>query len=151
MHWFVKALGYTRVTIGASWSYAQALGADPLTLTPAPETYVTLRGNSFKTIQKDRRTSINYPHWSWSTEVRRVGSQQRYPAEFDFSAPPAGYWIWNAGITWRPVGSEGATKWSFVLTANNLLDASYRSYLNRMRYFADDPGRNVTLSVHFRF
>ncbi len=151
LHWFLKALGYARVTLGTSWAYAQALGAEPLTLTPAPETYMSLRGSTYKSFRQDRRTSINYPHWRWSTEVRRVGSQQRYPAEFDFSAPPAGYWVWNAGLTWRPVRSDGPTKWSFVLTGNNLLDASYRSYLNRMRYFADDPGRNVTLSVHFRF
>ncbi len=37
------------------------------------------------------------------------------------------------------------------LTITNLLDARYRDYLNRNRYFADDLGRNVILQLKFNY
>ena len=35
------------------------------------------------------------------------------------------------------------------LVGTNLLDTSYRDYLNRQRYFADDLGRNIILQLKF--
>lgn len=37
------------------------------------------------------------------------------------------------------------------LTVNNLLNTSYRDYLNRLRYFADDLGRNFLLRLTFNY
>ena len=35
--------------------------------------------------------------------------------------------------------------------AENLLNQSYRDYLNRFRYFADEPGINVSFNVNYSF
>jgi iron complex outermembrane receptor protein len=37
------------------------------------------------------------------------------------------------------------------LRATNLLDTAYRDYLNRLRYFADDLGRNISLRLIFNY
>jgi iron complex outermembrane receptor protein len=37
------------------------------------------------------------------------------------------------------------------LRINNLLNESYRNYLNRMRYYADDLGINFSLFLNKRF
>jgi iron complex outermembrane receptor protein len=37
------------------------------------------------------------------------------------------------------------------LSADNLTNEAYREYTNRLRYFADDVGRNFTLGIHFSF
>ncbi|MEJ2163613.1 MAG: TonB-dependent receptor, partial [Robiginitalea sp.] len=37
------------------------------------------------------------------------------------------------------------------LTINNLLDTSYREYLNRNRYFADDLGRNIIIQFKLSY
>jgi iron complex outermembrane receptor protein len=34
---------------------------------------------------------------------------------------------------------------------SNLLNTSYRNYLNRLRYFSDDLGRNFSLSMSYKF
>jgi iron complex outermembrane receptor protein len=33
----------------------------------------------------------------------------------------------------------------------NLLNTSYRNNLNRLRYYADDLGRNVLLNIKFNY
>ena len=37
------------------------------------------------------------------------------------------------------------------LSINNILNTSYRDYLNRFRYFADEMGRNISLKIKIPF
>ena len=76
-----------------------------------------------------------------------VAEQTRVPtkAEQDYMAPPAGVFLLNmeAGTTVH----FGKQPVEFGITGNNLLNASYRDYLNRFRYFADDIGRMLLFRV----
>lgn len=67
----------------------------------------------------------------------------------DFAAPPPGYFL---------VGAEAGLNLTFgkqplsvILTGSNLLNTAYRDYLNRFRYFADEPGRNVSIKLKTNF
>ena len=64
----------------------------------------------------------------------------------DISTPPSGYHLLNLNITAaiRPDMQVG-------LFVNNLLNTSYRNYLNRLRYYADDVGRNITLQLKYNY
>lgn len=64
---------------------------------------------------------------------------------FDFLPPPQGYFLFNARIT------AVKNHWSVTLEGRNILNTSYRDYLNAMRYYADDLGVNLffTLAYHF--
>jgi iron complex outermembrane receptor protein len=66
-------------------------------------------------------------------------------SNFDFTAPPDGYSLWNAsaGISWK----KEKTQFDFRIGSENLLNTSYREYTNRFRYYADDLGRNFILSI----
>ncbi len=63
---------------------------------------------------------------------------------FDILEEPNGYLlidlVWNASI--------GKMEWNIGI--KNLLNSSYRSYTNRLRYFADELGRNFSLSLSYR-
>jgi len=62
---------------------------------------------------------------------------------FDFADAPEGYYLLNASFN---------CKWNdFTLgiTVNNVWNTSYRDYLNEMRYFADDLGRNVLFTLNY--
>ena len=76
-----------------------------------------------------------------------VAEQTRVPtvAEQDYMAPPAGYFLLNleAGTTVR-IGNQPV---ELGITGNNLLNTSYRDYLNRFRYFTDDMGRMLLFRV----
>ena len=75
--------------------------------------------------------------------------QERYLDGQDFIAPPAAYNLlgMNAGAT----TSLGKLKAKFFIRIDNLLNVSYRDYLNRLRYFADDLGVNAISGVKITF
>jgi iron complex outermembrane receptor protein len=66
-------------------------------------------------------------------------------SNFDFMAPPPGYFLWSvaAGISLK--GDK--TRYDFRVGSENLLNTSYREYTNRFRYYADDLGRNLIVSI----
>src|SRR5690606_19765850 len=64
-------------------------------------------------------------------------NHQDVACELDLSTPPAGYSLWNV-----QAGVQISRNWSAGLTLHNIFDTRYRDYLNRMRYFADESGRN---------
>lgn len=71
--------------------------------------------------------------------------QFRVENNSDFLSPPAGYGLLNTEIG----GNFKVGKQPFFVSiqANNLLNTSYRDYMNRYRYFADEPGRNIILRL----
>ncbi len=88
-----------------------------------------------------------------SAELVYATRQSRVPDEKDerqdYKAAPPGYAVVNgtfsttAGIARLPV--------TFTIAVNNLLDRSYRSYLNSMRYFTDEMGRNISFRMKIPF
>ncbi|MEL6560151.1 MAG: carboxypeptidase-like regulatory domain-containing protein [Bacteroidota bacterium] len=64
---------------------------------------------------------------------------------FDFLPPPDGYLL--VDLYWR----TEFKKFTGTFRIHNLLNTSYRSYTNTLRYFADDIGRNISISLDYRF
>ncbi len=79
-----------------------------------------------------------------------VSRQSRAPAHSDLLPPPGGYTLWNAQLGGTfPLSDRQELKIS--LTGYNLLNRSYRDYMNRLRYFADETGRNIGLRIQWVF
>ena len=78
-----------------------------------------------------------------------VSSQSRVPPNSDYVPPPPGYLLWGASVGCSiPLGKQ----WMDVsVSATNLANAAYRDYLDRFRYFIDDPGRNIILRIKIPF
>lgn len=115
------------------------------------------------------RNSISYQKNDWhqfsSTLVSEfVGRQHRFP-DFNFdqfiaitnssvlvdvSTPPNAYHLLHfnnaMNFDW---GKHSEIQVSFNI--NNLLNTSYRNYLNRLRFFSDDLGRNFQLQIKINF
>ena len=71
--------------------------------------------------------------------------QWRVPANSDYLNPPKAFTLINL-----EVGSTLYFKKQAVqvgLSCNNLLNTSYRNYMNRFRYYSDEMGRNITLRI----
>ncbi len=64
---------------------------------------------------------------------------------FDFMDAPEGYFLLD--LSW----SVSFKKLSASVTVQNVFDTSYRDYLNEMRYFADNPGRNILFTLNYVF
>jgi len=68
---------------------------------------------------------------------------------FDFAPAPSGYVLLNAeaGVK-MPVHDHTL---SVTVEAENLTNNTYRVYMNRLRYFADEPGTNFMLRLKYNF
>lgn len=99
------------------------------------ETEVTYR---FKSIQK-----INAAYLSAS--FLYVTKQWRVPANSDYASPPDAYYTINIHAS----GKIFIHKQSIELGISvfNILDQSYRDYLDRFRYFTDAMGRNFAVRI----
>jgi len=64
---------------------------------------------------------------------------------FDFKAAPNGYFMLKISWQYKWKNFNGS------ITVNNVLNTSYRDYLNEMRYFADAPGRNIFFNLNYKF
>jgi iron complex outermembrane receptor protein len=78
-----------------------------------------------------------------------VSRQSRYPVGIDYKNPPAAYHLLDVNI-----GCEIPVQQQHVMVSvsvKNVLDVSYRDYLNRFRYFTDEPGRNIIVRLTIPF
>ena len=64
---------------------------------------------------------------------------------FDFKAAPNGYFMLKISWQYEWKNFNGS------ITVNNVLNTSYRDYLNEMRYFANAPGRNIFFNLNYKF
>ncbi len=68
---------------------------------------------------------------------------------FDFVDSPEGYFLASisAGIS-KPIDKS---KLDFRISVENLTNTAYREYSNRMRYYADEIGRNFSIALKYSF
>ncbi len=68
---------------------------------------------------------------------------------FDFVDSPEGYFLasFSAGIS-KPIKKS---KLDFRISVENLTNNAYREYSNRMRYYADEIGRNISIALKYSF
>ena len=115
--------------------------AEPLIFMPADRLRAFIRYEAASLLgMTDVFTEIS------STLVR---TQDRFPANVDYAAPPPGYVVFDCGFGGR-VETLG-TRLSWNLSVRNVANTAYRDYLSRYRYFTDDAGRNVVLRVSVPF
>lgn len=66
--------------------------------------------------------------------------------ELDTSSTPEGYSIFNASM-----GMDVLKNFNINIRINNIFNTEYREYLNRLRYFAPELGRNLILTFKYNF
>ncbi|MEQ6122809.1 TonB-dependent receptor [Pseudotenacibaculum sp. MALMAid0570] len=119
---------------------------------------------SFKTVNTIR---YKYPKWSGlnlELQSEWVFRQNEYPNNnfeafiprtnsfvlVDISTPPPAYHLLNfRGEIDLKISNDNQLNLSLVV--NNVLNSSYREYLNRLRYFADELGRNFMIQIKFNY
>lgn len=88
----------------------------------------------------------NYPDFNFETYLPTTD-------EFvlvDISTPPAGYHLMHFRGSFD-LGISDQMDMSVGVQVNNLFNTTYRNYLNQLRYFADDLGRNLLLQLKLKF
>ncbi|MEC7241222.1 MAG: hypothetical protein VXW32_08270, partial [Myxococcota bacterium] len=80
--------------------------------------------------------------------VELVASQSRVDPALDFAPPPPGYALLGASLS-ATVGHKRPLR--VGVDAHNLLNARYRDYSSLIRYYADQPGRDIRLRAGMDF
>lgn len=101
----------------------------------------TLRGEA--TFRKK-----HYPDDNFTIRMLEDGKYQ--DREVDISTPPKGYFLTglDASAVFHPY-ARGSME--VRLSFDNIFDVSYRDYLNRLRYYAANTGRNISLQLKFTY
>uniref|UniRef100_UPI002625E5BC TonB-dependent receptor n=1 Tax=uncultured Chryseobacterium sp. TaxID=259322 RepID=UPI002625E5BC len=66
--------------------------------------------------------------------------------EIDFSSTPAAYSIFNASV-----GADLFKNLNLNFRINNIFNTEYREYLNRLRYYMPESGRNFVVTLKYNF
>jgi iron complex outermembrane receptor protein len=96
-------------------------------------------------------TSVHYDHrnFTFYATCQYNWKQAFYTDSNDYIPPPPAYFILHSGASARNL--LGGQNLSIYLEVNNLLNRPYRNYLDRFRYFADLPGRNIQIKMIYNF
>ncbi len=78
-----------------------------------------------------------------------VAKQNHVPAGYDFAPPPNAYNLIDAHIGFKL--NINKTYADIDIAATNLTNVAYKDYLDRFRYFADEPGRNIVFRLRVPF
>ncbi len=78
-----------------------------------------------------------------------VFEQTRAPENQDFAPPPPAFTLFDfeAGTSLQ----FGNNKANIGLAVQNIFNTAYRDYLNRLRYYSDEMGRNVSVRLKMTF
>lgn len=82
-------------------------------------------------------------------EISFIESNQEVAKNINLNAPTASYHLFAAQIGYDYFIKKSTLK--FLVNVENMFDKKYRNYLNRLHYFADDVGRNITFSIQWKF
>jgi len=87
-----------------------------------------------------------FPDFNFEIEDQLTGEMTL----IDISTPPPAYHLLHL-YSEATFSFTEKSNLKVALGINNLLNTSYRNNLNRLRYFADDLGRNITLQLELNY
>lgn len=89
-----------------------------------------------------------FPNNNFTTNI--VVNNELSPVIVDISTPPAGYQLLHfySEMKFETFGNSSTT---IAFSVQNILNTTYRDYLNRQRFFADEMGRNFQIQFKFNY
>ncbi len=117
----------------------------------------------FTTLNSIRYSNSNWNNFTASLQSEWVFEQNEFPLEFNYTvpianeddinvdlSPPPGYHLihFQSEIT-LPVFKQSSLNIRF--SVDNIFNTNYRNYLNRLRFFADDLGRNFRIQLQLNY
>ena len=89
-----------------------------------------------------------FPNYNFETNI--IVNNELSPVLVDISSPPKGYHLLHFySETTFKISQKNSLTTSFSI--QNLTNTTYRDYLNRQRFFADEMGRNIQIQLKFNY
>lgn len=89
-----------------------------------------------------------FPNYNFETNI--IVDDELTPVLVDISSSPKGYHLLHfySEMTFK-INKKNSLTTSFSI--QNIMDTTYRDYLNRQRFYADEMGRNVQIQLKFNY
>jgi len=89
-----------------------------------------------------------FPNYNFETNI--VVNNTLTPVIVDISSPPNGYHLLHlySEMTFK-INKKNSLTTSFSI--QNIMNTTYRDYLNRQRFYADEMGRNIQIQLKFNY
>lgn len=97
-------------------------------------------------ITYNKTSFLNLDQFFITTKANMVAFNRWVSIENDFAPPPDAYFLLGIELG----GYLKNKPFFFSFGVNNLLNAQYRDYLNRYRYFADEQGINIVFTAKYQ-
>ena len=81
--------------------------------------------------------------------LSHVARQGRVSDDRDFTAAPDAYQLID--LAFGASTTVGSNNLNLFIDVENLMNTSYRDYMNRLRYYADELGRNISIRFQYQF
>ncbi len=118
---------------------------------------------AFNTTNNINYTNSKWNNFSASLQSELVLEQNEFPDEFNFtvpiangedifvdlSPPPAYHLVHFQSEVTVPLNKK--SDFNIKFSIQNIFNKSYRNYLNRLRFFGDELGRNFKLQLQFNY
>lgn len=105
--------------------------------------------------------------WQFELQASTVFEQQRFPdlnfdtpifidgdyvyKTVDISTPPKGYTLLDLNLTLFLKKYLKKQDITLRISSSNILNVTYRDYLNRMRYYSDEMGRDFQIQLVYKY
>lgn len=96
-----------------------------------------------------KKSLKNKNELNFNIQVPIITKQIRFEQNEDYVDPPNGYFLLNLVGTYSFTIKQQTL--DFSLEISNLLNTTYRDYLNRFRYYADEMGRTIGFKLIIPF
>ncbi len=124
----------------------------PLINMPAPNftNKLTFLKEDWFNLQASLESQYTFRQNEFPPNIDVFSQDTREDVELEINTPPDAYHLLNFDTNMEfALGDKNDLK--VGLTINNVLNTNYRNYLNRLRYFADDLGRNFLLRISINY
>lgn len=131
-----------KFTLKYAYLYGQNLDLDEPLIYMSPNNGSLITEYTFKNGEKFKNSNI-------ALHVSHTSKQTRFNINEELVAPPGGYTLLNFSAATEITIAKQKIDVGFQI--ENLTNTTYRNYLNRLRYFADERGINVSFRVGYQF
>lgn len=112
------------------------------------EQSISFQSKQFYPSQKDEFVRYN---WKVGIEGQYFFRRENTNLALEFAPPPSSYVLLNTFVVFQIKNKQDYNPINIRLEVNNIFNTRYRNYMNRYRFFADEMGRNVKLTLEIPF
>ena len=111
---------------------------------------ITYKNKKIKNLVLNLESMYVFEQQRFPSNILVFSPEQQIEVPLTINTPPPAYHLVAMDIE-TSYSIRNTNDLKVGLRVTNILNTSYRDYLNRLRYFVDDLGRNISLRIIYNY